>query len=314
MPNNIVTLKHPSGAHARIFTTYGFNCFDLQLIRGGKPTDILWAMEGFEEGGKRPSASGIPILFPFPGRIEGATLEWEGKRYPVKEASARGAHAIHGFVHTRRWRVLDQTTSRIVGQFHASLDDASLLERWPADFRITATYELTENTLQSTFVIENPDKRPLPCGLGTHPYFRVPLGGDRAEDCIVRLPVTEQWELVELIPTGRRIPVAGAEDYQSGLHFGGLQLDNVFTNLQFDGEWCSASIEDPDTTRRLTIRWDRAFPHCVVFTPPHREAICIEPYTCAPGAVQLQPRGIDADLWLLKPGETRTARSEIALS
>ena len=40
----------------------------------------------------------------------------------------------------------------------------------------------------------------------------------------------------------------------------------------------------------------------VVFTPPHRQAFCIEPYTCITDAINLQQRGTDAGLQVLPPG------------
>ncbi|MEZ6109736.1 MAG: hypothetical protein R3C99_01595 [Pirellulaceae bacterium] len=42
-----------------------------------------------------------------------------------------------------------------MGQFQASVDDPSL-ERWPSDFRITATYELSDDRLTLALTFENP--------------------------------------------------------------------------------------------------------------------------------------------------------------
>jgi aldose 1-epimerase len=41
----------------------------------------------------------------------------------------------------------------------------------------------------------------------------------------------------------------------------------------------------------------------VVYTPAHRQAFCIEPYTCATDAVNLQARGIEAGWQVLAPGD-----------
>lgn len=50
-----------------------------------------------------------------------------------------------------------------------------------------------------------------------------------------------------------------------------------------------------------------AFRELVVYTPPNRNAVCLEPYTCATDAVNLQPRGIDAGWRVLEPrAEFRT--------
>ena len=89
----------------------------------------------------------------------------------------------------RPWRVIEHTPQRVVGQFQASLDDPSLLTRWPADFRLTVAYELSGNRLRAQIEAHNPDSKPLPMGLGLHPYFRVPIApGGRAEDCRITMP------------------------------------------------------------------------------------------------------------------------------
>ena len=42
----------------------------------------------------------------------------------------------------------------------------------------------------------------------------------------------------------------------------------------------------------------------MIFTPPHREAVCLEPYTCITDAINLHQQGKDAGLLVLSPGET----------
>jgi hypothetical protein len=39
------------------------------------------------------------------------------------------------------------------------------------------------------------------------------LGGGRAEDCRVQLPVTRRWELTEMLPTGRLESLDDPETY-----------------------------------------------------------------------------------------------------
>jgi aldose 1-epimerase len=312
MPSEVIELREPqTGAAARVLVSQGLNCFEyLAPVQGGLQ-DVLWSQPGFEQGDKRPSRSGIPLLFPFPGRIRGTDFVWEGRHYPQTAADDFG-NAIHGFVHTRRWRVIDQAESRVVGQFQASLDDPLLVNHWPGDFRLTVAYELTPGALRCELRVENPDSRQsLPCGLGLHPYFRVPPGGGDGGDWRIQLPVSEKWELVQMLPTGRRLPVANASELQAGLRFAEMHVDDVFTGLQFQGEWCEAALCSPEGRRVVTVRFDQAFRECVAFTPPHREAICIEPYTCLPDCFRFQPQGIDAGLRVLSPNDSFGATVEI---
>jgi aldose 1-epimerase len=290
-----------TGAAATVLVGFGFNCYQFCVQRPGGPLEILWSEDGFASGQKRASGSGIPLLFPFAGRLRGTVFHWEGREYPQAAGDGRG-NALHGFVLDRPWRILERQPDSVRGQFQASLDGPELLERWPADFRVTVTYQLRGEALETRLLVENPDTRPLPFGLGTHPYFRLPLGGPSGEDCIVKLPVAARWELVEMQPTGRRLPLEDAAAFAAGQRFERLTLDDAFTDLQFEGAWCTAEIRDPASGVCLRLQFDRGFRECIVYTPPHRQAICIEPETCVPNAFELQGQGIDAGLRILDPG------------
>lgn len=312
MADEIVKLRDPaSGSEAAIAAHLGFNCFHFAVQHEGKLVEVLYSHPEFAAGAQRPSGSGIPILFPFPGRIPGTTFSWEGKQYTLETGDALG-NAIHGFVLRRPWRVIERSESRVTGEFHAWKDDPSLKESWPADFRIRATYEVRGNQLIGSYQIDNPDNAPLPFGFGTHPYFRVPIGGKSAGDCIVWLPVTERWVLKEMLPTGKRKALPETETYESGRRFDELKLDDVFTGLLDTAGTTEALIQDP-VGLAMTIRWKAdQFRECVVYTPPHREAICIEPLTCAPSAVVLAQKGIDAGWRVLAPVKSFAAEVTIA--
>jgi aldose 1-epimerase len=316
----IVLRDDRAGTTATILAERGFNCFSFQAVHRDRPTEVLWAEPGFEQGGGRPSGSGIPILFPFPGRARGARFTYGGRTFELEAGDARG-NAIHGFVLNRPWEVIYRSASSVVGWFQASRVDPALLECWPADFRLMVTYELAGNALRCEIVVENPDDRPLPWGLGTHPYFRVPIVRDRvtnqgeADACRVTVPAREYWELVDMLPTGKRFPADGRRNLAGGLSFAETQLDDVFTGLSAaaSGE-CIARIVDPRAECTLEVAFDTPFEACVVYNPGHREAICIEPYTCVPGRFgegEVWPT--ESALRILPPGESVRLSTKIEL-
>jgi len=313
MAREIVSLTDPdTGATARILPSVGCNCFQFLVPTASGNLDVLWAEPGFAMGDRRASGSGIPLLFPFPGRLSGTSLHWDGRDWPLEPGDGLG-NALHGFVHERAWRVVDVQASRLTAEFQASRDDPQLLNRWPADFRISVEYAVSAGRLTARYRIENPGPRPLPCGFGTHPYFRLPLGGQAAGACRVRLPVTSRWELANMIPTGQQLPLADPARFQNGQPFSDMNYDDVFSGLTHVDDWCEATIDDPQSGRRVSIRFDQAFCACVVYTPPHREAICIEPYTSVPDAPRLEQRGIPAGLKVLDAGAVFEARMVIAV-
>ncbi len=303
-----------SGASAKILPGIGFNCFSFTVPFAGETVEALWTAPEFLAGTGKPSHSGIPILFPFGGRISGTEFEFEGKRFPLAAGDGRG-NAIHGFALNRPWRVIEQSAERLVGALQASVDDPVILNHWPADFLITAAYQVSGRTLACDLTVENPDSKPLPFGLGTHPYFRVPLGGDDAGagNCVVTVPVEYNWELEALLPTGRTTspPVVG--ELSQGMPFAEMKLDNVFGGLSFENHRCTGKVHDPASGRTTTITFDDQFTTCVVYNPPHREAVCIEPYTTVPDPFRLREQKIDPHLQILPPGESFRTRIEIRL-
>lgn len=289
-----------TGSSAKIAPTFGFNCFEFIAKIDGQSVDVLWSAPDFADGTARPSSSGIPLLFPFPGRIKGTRLSWEDRQFEIPEGDGRG-NAIHGFVMNRAWRIVEQTDSKVTAQFQAAKDDATLLEQWPTDFKVTATYEISGATLTGTYLIENPSEKPLPFGFGTHPYFNVPIGGDSADACEIVVPYTFAWEFKDQMASGNQFN-RDTDPFQPVL-FKDTQFDNGFGGLECEDGLCTTSIHDPGSGRTIEQQFDDQFDSVVLYNPGHREAFCIEPYTCIPDAFQLRRQGYNGGLRVLASGD-----------
>ena len=301
-----------SGSTARILVSLGFNCFSWRPVLDDGPREMLWAEAEFDGGQKRPSGSGIPLLFPFPGRIRGTSFRFAEREYALEPGDPLG-NAIHGFVFNRPWRLVEQSEARAVGEFQASVDDPSVLERWPADFRIRVSYAVRGCELVSVVRYENTGDGPLPCGFATHAYFRLPLAeGSRVEETTVIVPVEQLWELKDMIPTGRVFPIPSDQRLAEGLRLNDHKFDTCFTGVRPDPDGLvRTQLADPATGRTVTQTFDDSFGQCVVYTPPHREAICLEPYTCVPDAVRLADEGLATGLQIIQPGEFRESTVRI---
>ena len=132
----IVIQDSTGGTQARIMPALGFNCYSFQAALGGEPASAGSDPE-FAGGEKRPTRSGIPILFPFAGRIGGAKYRYAGRDYQLAPSDELG-NAIHGFAVHHPWRVVEQTPDSLTGEFQASVDDPTILDHWPADFCLRA--------------------------------------------------------------------------------------------------------------------------------------------------------------------------------
>jgi aldose 1-epimerase len=309
-------LDDGEGGRAEVWPAGGFNCYRWQVVRNGRTLDLLYADPDFPGDG-RPTRSGIPILFPFPNRIRDGRFTWDGKEYQLPLNDGPKKNAIHGFSTVRAWQVVgsgaSDTGAWITGVFQSD-DHPELCDLWPATFALRVTYRLSAGTLHVAAENQNPDETPLPFGLGYHPYFRVPsAAGGAPEDCSVQVPALSAWELDESLPTGRKQPPGESRDLNFPRRFTELQLDDVLTDLpgvRLEGDLQERGrIRAGETTLRVLC--SDSFRDMVVYTPAHRLAICIEPYTCVTDAVNLQARGIEAGWQVLPPGGRWTGVVEL---
>jgi len=176
---------------------------------------------------------------------------------------------------------------------------------WPADAILQMRYGLSGRKLTLNITVTNPTADELPFGFGIHPYFRLPFepGGDLSRTEVI-LPATEYWVLNEFLPTGERRPVDQRLDFRRGQTVPSLKLDDVLTGLTFDGERCVCRLVDRNVNAEFQLGFDRGFRELVVYTPPGEPGvISLEPYTQTTDAINLQPKGIDAGLRILRHGE-----------
>lgn len=290
-----------TGATAEVAVGLGFNCYSWKspFGEGGEPRELLWSEPGFDSGDVRPSSSGIPLLAPFAGRIAGAAFEWDGHGYALEPTG--GAHAIHGFALRRPWRTTEQAADRVTAEYQPSVDDPMALGQWPADFRLTATYRLVGRRLVLDFAAENVGDQSMPFGFGTHAYFRLPLAeGADPEATLLNANVTDEWLSAGLIPTGETEPVGPDNPLPQGAALAGHEFDTPYRLA--DGS-TQTEVSDPASGHGVRQTFDTSMTCCVVYTPGHREAICLEPYTCVPDPIGLESQGIATGLITLAPRE-----------
>lgn len=301
-----VAVLHDATNRLEVWPALGFNAYRWQVAGN----ELLYRTPQFFEE-NRPTRSGFPILFPFPNRIRDGRFTWEGNSHELPIGDPANNNAIHGFVCNRPWRIVDEGASGgaawITGEFHASKDAPETLALWPADYRLRVTYRLFDHVLRVEADADNPDTKPLPFGIGYHPYFTLaPFGGPQT---MVTVAAAKMWELIDNLPTGKILDVDKERDLRHGEFVAPLKLDDVLTDLytlaydHTDQLGMVGLLQHPMGQRLLTLWTSGDFREVVCFIPPHREAICLEPYTCMTDAINLAARGVSAGLRVLQPGE-----------
>ena len=270
---------------------------------------------------EHPHRGGIPILFPWPGRVAGACFTFKGREYrlPVNEP-ARG-HAIHGFACERAFRVTRRGPHFVTAILDSS-DYSDLNSIWPWPFVLEIDYQVG-NGLRLKARITNTGHSVMPFGFGAHPYFHAPLNPKGLRDAmLIQLDANARWPLdARLIPTGAAEPLAGKYDLRAPRPLGADTYDDAFRMAPIaeravnnDGPAPRARLIDPSLKIAIEIRADPAFGDFVVYAPQDNPVVALEPYSCAPDAFNLAARGIAAGMRELAPGDTFEAGFEIRLN
>ena len=270
---------------------------------------------------EHPHRGGIPILFPWPGRVAGACFMFKGREYrlPVNEP-ARG-HAIHGLACERVFRVTRRGPYFVTAILDSS-DYSNLNSIWPWPFVLEIDYEVG-NGLRLKARITNTGNSVMPFGFGAHPYFHAPLNPTGLRDAmLIQLDANARWPLdARRIPTGAAEPLAGKYDLRAPRALGAETYDDAFRmapmaerTANSDGSAPRARLIDPSLKIALEIRADPAFGDFVVYAPEDNPVVALEPYTCAPDAFNLAARGIAAGMRELAPGQSFDAGFEIRLN
>ena len=318
----VYALEEGQKAVAEIAPGLGNNCYAFRAADAGPgseganwlnlidaPPDLVTLQE-------HPDIYGIPILFPFPNRIRSGAWQFEGRTYQF-DKPPDSPTSIHGLLLNRPYQVeshmADENGAKLVCTLD-SRDFADIGRQYPFPFKISIAYALKDAVLSMGVSIQNAGNRNMPMGFGIHPYFRVGLSpGANAAAALIKVPAVAYWELdADSLPTGERRATAGALDLRDGKAFSGLSLDHVYADVQMEADGASRCvIENRETGHGMVMESDAVFRELVIYTPPGRDVICFEPYTCPTDAINLEARGVPAGVIVLAPGEMFSATVRI---
>jgi len=314
---HLMVLHDAAGPHEVILAPgLGFSCMAFRVATQHGAWQVL--AEPPDDTALRQQATryGIPILFPWPNRIKDGAFSFGGREYQLPRPTGQ-QHASHGYARLWPW-----TVQQVGADDERAFCRASVTlgqhdgDAWPFPTHLIVEYSLSATDQGATLSLRaeatNTGSQRMPMGFGLHPWFPLPLGpgGDR-DACEIRLPADSYWVLDDLIATGERRPVDEAFDARAWRSLAGVHLDDVYTGLALEDGWFAAEVRDPSNNRRIAVRSDAAFREHVVYAPPNRSTLCLEPYTCPTDAFNLQGRGIDAGVVVLDPGERWIGRVEI---
>lgn len=312
---DVYSIEQNGKAIAKIVPTLGNNCYAFRVSDGNNWLNLIDEPPDLETLEQRPTAFGNPILFPFPNRIRNGKWEFEGKTYQF-DKEPESPTTIHGLLLNRPYKVGKHEAGENGATLVCSLnsqDFPDISRQYPFPFKIEITYTLKGAVLTMKVAIKNTGDGNMPMGFGIHPYFSTNLTGTAdASKALITVPANKYWELDDvLVPTGIQKDVTGTLDLRNGQPIAKLKLDHVFTDVQLVDGVSRCVIENQDIGYGMVMESDAQFRELVVYTPPGRNTICFEPYTCPTDAINLEAKGIPAGVIVLSPDETFSATVRI---
>ncbi len=321
MTSNIVetTFLEQDAVHVRLgnlsvtlVPRWGSNLISLKF----NDVDLFRVPQTVDQFIASPVLYGMPVLFP-PNRIEGGTFTFNGRTYCFDINETKLHNHLHGFLHTRPWRLLSAHYQRDVVVLKTQFDSSQhsdVLRQFPHLFLVEMTFHIYKNTVRTRTEITNQDSTPFPWGLGYHTTFNFPLSGDSIPNqSRLYLSAYKQWELNHnLIPTGVLLDIPFSKKMEGGLDLTDTPLDDVFLSSVTRSGRNEAVLHDLNTGMKVIYRADSNFLHWVVYNADAKQGfLSLEPYTWVTNAPNVpQPKSLTG-FRVLSPGESVFVETEI---
>ena len=257
----------------------------LQVVRGSASKEELLSDQVYKSA----------LLLPFPNRIKDGRYRMGAAAYQLPVNEMQRHNALHGFVFNRAFTVTAKEVTEDAASLTLAFDYAGTYPGYPFSFRAEVTYQLhAEEGFTCRLAVENTGAEAMPFGAGWHPYFSL---NRRIDELLLQMPPATGFAIDEqMIPAGR----TGTHAFTAATALGDTTFDDCFALTQPKEGIAETSLALPDGSQKLVF-WQETGPgkynFLQVYTPPHRQTICIEPMTCGidafnngDGLLVLQPK------------------------
>jgi aldose 1-epimerase len=139
---------------------------------------------------------------------------------------------------------------------------------WPFPYRARQRFELADDALTMTLGIENTGDTPFPFGLGWHPYF------PRTVATVLGFAADAVWQTDRTVLPTQLETVPATWSFAPARALADTKLDHCFVGWREP-----ATLRWPEQRLRAAIDADPACTHLIIYVPPARDYLAIEPVT-----------------------------------
>ncbi|OCX91151.1 MAG: aldose epimerase [Pseudomonas sp. CO183] len=289
---------------------------ELHLTRGGFQLAVRpalggaitrFAFDGFDllrpwDGSEQVRRTGCFVLAPYSNRVADGRFDFDGSSHQLRRNSADHALPIHGVAWKRAWQLDERGADHLLLSLSHDPCEGENAADWPFAFHLSQRLQLLDDGLALELRLHNRDSRPMPAGLGWHPYFPRHAG--------VELQFTAEavWLADEQQLPLHQAAIPASWDFRQLRAVDEPGLDNNFSGWNGQARLCW-----PEQRLSLAIEAGPGLQHLIVYTPPAVQGfIAVEPVSHANGALNRGAEGLE----ILAPGQTliRDCRWRLSLA
>lgn len=261
---------------------------ELQSILGADGTEYLW------QGYPKYWADRALNIFPYVARLTHGQYELDGQRYAMR---------IHGIALYEKFELTEQTEHKLV---FTLTDTPAIYASYPRHFVFQVIYVLKNNTLETTYQVENRDTRTMYFGVGGHPGFNIPLtAGKTFEDYRLRFSEPRNPRRIGFTETCFLDGTDAPFDLEDGRVLP-LRHDLFDQDAIVLKDMAREVTLEADDDHCVTVRYPD-MPYLGIWHMPKTDApyVCIEPWTSLPSTQdKVAVFEEQKDLLSLEPGRT----------
>ena len=245
-----------------------------------KGVDVLRPLPA---GSADPKDAACFPLVPCANRVAGARFSLAGEEVRLPRNFPPEQSNLHGIGWQSGWEVTAQGTFKCALEHRYEGIGPSPwkgdIACWPWAYQAQQRIMLGPKGCAISLTLTNRSDMPMPAGLGLHPYFR------RRPETRLRLGADAVMLVdADLIPVGDTAPADHFGDFARGAPLPAVPVDHCFTGWQG-----LATITDDLGTITLMAQ---GAPHLQVFLPADGSAVCLEPVSHPPDALNQNPAAI----------------------
>lgn len=257
---------HHANQHLGLVPSLGGGAAAWQIDHAGGKLDLWRPWAGSTD---RYTLASFPLV-PWSNRISAGGFEYDGVHYPMAANRVGEPYPIHGDGWLQPWTLHQPQDNTLEMTLESQGFDGN-----PYAYRALQRFVLIDGGMDQTLTVTHTGERPLPYGLGQHPFFPRPVG--------TRLTTQVQgvWlSRPDCLPTQHTAEFPESWDPRTGMDVNGSLVDNAYTG--WSGEAC---ISWPEYQLALMMREPNILNRgendglCLLYRSPVISAFCFEPVT-----------------------------------